>query len=542
MNKILFFIISSVIFLSCTELEISPKDRLSDESVWSNPETADLFLNDIYNSLNAGPYPSVWTNLPSEISNDPLDNFTDNTTYGPTGTPSYSLFDNGSYGPSNPLFNNQWRKMYQNIRQCNLFIEKVTASDFNDETKKGFVAQARFLRAYFYRQLIDLHGGVPIITKVLRNSGGEEIFYPRDSYEDCVSFIQNECDEVAKDLPLTVSGANLGRATKGAALALKGEEELYAGKWSDAVNTHKEIMELGVYDLFHNYGDLFYAANENNEEVIFDIQFAPEVKRKRINQFWGVPMVQKGAGWGSCNPTQNLIDCYEFTDGKTEAEGSSMFNPDAPYKNRDSRFYASIIYDGSVWRGDTIYTRLGIPNNYNEINIVGKSGNAGRTGYFTKKLQDSTIYSTNSMLDGTNFIVYRYAEVLLNYAEAKNEVSGPDSEVYDAINKVRARAGQPSLPLNLSKEQMREKIRHERRIELAFEGKYFYDIMRWRTAETIFKRPIYGMKITEKGGKLIYEKIPVRTVIFDPDKNYLQPIPQYTLDQNTRLKQNPNYN
>jgi hypothetical protein len=113
MNKILFFIIPSVIFLSCTELEISPKDRLSDESVWSNPETADLFLNDIYNSLNAGPYPSVWTNLPSEISNDPLDNFTDNTTYGPTGTPSYSLFDNGSYGPSNPLFNNQWRKMYQ---------------------------------------------------------------------------------------------------------------------------------------------------------------------------------------------------------------------------------------------------------------------------------------------------------------------------------------------------------------------------------------------------------------------------------------------
>ncbi|MDD4631667.1 MAG: RagB/SusD family nutrient uptake outer membrane protein [Proteiniphilum sp.] len=542
MNKILFFIIPSVIFLSCTELEISPKDRLSDESVWSNPETADLFLNDIYNSLNAGPYPSVWTNLPSEISNDPLDNFTDNTTYGPTGTPSYSLFDNGSYGPSNPLFNNQWRKMYQNIRQCNLFIEKVTASDFNDETKKGFVAQARFLRAYFYRQLIDLHGGVPIITKVLRNSGGEEIFYPRDSYEDCVSFIQNECDEVAKDLPLTVGGANLGRATKGAALALKGEEELYAGKWSDAVNTHKEIMELGVYDLFHNYGDLFYAANENNEEVIFDIQFAPEVKRKRINQFWGVPMVQKGAGWGSCDPTQNLIDCYEFTDGKTEAEGSSMFNPDAPYKNRDSRFYASIIYDGSVWRGDTIYTRLGIPNNYNEINIVGKSGNAGRTGYFTKKLQDSTIYSTNSMLDGTNFIVYRYAEVLLNYAEAKNEVSGPDSEVYDAINKVRARAGQPPLPPNLNKEQMREKIRHERRIELAFEGKYFYDIMRWRTAETIFKRPIYGMKITKKSGKLIYEKIPVRTVIFDPDKNYLQPIPQYAMDQNTRLKQNPNYN
>lgn len=530
------------LFISCEELELVPSDRLSDATVWDKTETADLFLNDIYNSLNAGPYPSVWTNLPSEISNDPLDNYTDNSTYGPeAGIPSAQLFNNGSYGPSNPLFSNQWRNMYANIRKCNLFIEKITETGFDDATKNGMIAQARFLRAYFYRQLIDLHGGVPLITKVLRNDTGEEIFFARDSYDDCVAFVQKECSEIIDHLPLTLSQENLGRATKGAALALKGEEELYAGKWADAVETHQKIIDLGIYDLFPDYVGLFYADNENNEEVIFDIQFAPELKYKNINQYWGVPMVAKGAGWGACDPTQNLVDNYEFKDGKTEAEGSELFEPENPYKNRDNRFYASIIYDGSVWRGTVIYTRLGIPNNDNEINIVGKTGNAGRTGYFMKKLQDSTIYSTSSRLDGANVIIYRYAEVLLNYAEAKNELSGPDPAVYSAINKIRARAGQPNLPEGLSKDQMRERIRKERRIELAFEGKYFYDIIRWKTAEEIFSKPIYGMKITEENGKLVYEKVAVRNISFDSRKHYLQPIPQYALDQNQKLEPTPGY-
>ncbi|MDX9882221.1 MAG: RagB/SusD family nutrient uptake outer membrane protein [Prolixibacteraceae bacterium] len=543
MKSTIFLFIILLFFVSCENLEITPSNRLSDETVFSNPINADMFLCDIYNDLNAGPYTSQGNDLPSGISNDPCENFTDNTCYGPTaGNPSFSLFNSSSYNPANTLFNNQWRHMYRSIRKCNLFIEKVTASTFDEDTKTGLLAQARFLRAYYYKSLIELYGGVPIITKVLRNDvEGEDIFYPRNSYEECVGFIQTECTAAAGDLPQTVSGANLGRATKGAALALKGSMELYAGKWAEAAATNKQIMDMNVYKLFPDYGDLFYAANENNQEVIFDIQFAPEVKRKRINQFWGAVMVQKGAGWGSCCPTQNLIDCYEFKDGLTEAEGSSLFNPDNPYQNRDNRFYESIIYDGSTWRGEKIYTRLGIANNANEINVTNKSGNAGRTGYFIKKLQDSTIYSTNSMLDGTNFIVFRYAEILLNYAEAKNETSGPDQTVYDAVNQVRKRAGQPDLPTGLTKEQMRSKIRNERRVELAFEQKYFFDIIRWKTAEQIFSIPVTGMKISTKNGNLVYEKIPIRTVIFSPSKNYLQPIPQSVMDVNPELVQNPGY-
>jgi starch-binding outer membrane protein, SusD/RagB family len=538
--------LTALIFAACEDLEITPSDRLSDAAIWTDPGTANLFLNDIYFSLNAGPYPTVWTNLPSEISNDPLDNFTDNSTYGPDAGPASALlFNSGSYNPSNTLFNNQWKNMYASIRKCNLFIEKVKASKYPAATKTLMLAQARFMRAYFHKQLVDLYGGVPIITEVLRNDSGENIFYPRNTYDECIDFIANECKMAADSLPTKWTGKDVGRITKGAALAMKGASELYAGRWSASVATNQQIMsELGngiVYNLFNNYTGLFYQNNENNQEVILDIQFAPELRFKNINQYWGVPMVAKGAGWGTCDPTQNLVDCYEFTDGKTEAEGSAMFNASSPFMNRDKRFYSSIIYDGSIWRGTRIYTRLGIPNNANEINITGKTGNCGRTGYFTKKQQDSTIYSNSSRLDGLNFIVYRYAEVLLNYAEAKNELSGPDVSVYEAINKVRQRAGQPALPEGLDQAAMRNRIRRERRVELAFEGKYFYDIMRWRTAEQVFANPIKGMKITSVGGNLNYEKITVRTVTFDPAKNYLQPIPQYALDQNPALTQNPGY-
>jgi hypothetical protein len=252
-------------------------------------------------------------------------------------------------------------------------------------------------------------------------------------------------------------------------------------------------------------------------------------------------MVSKGGGWGACDPTQDLVEQYEYLDGKTAAEGSKYYDSDHPYANRGKRFYASIIYNGSEWRGDTIYTRLGISNNPNEINVHNRGGNLGRTGYFMKKLQDSTIASTNNDLDGSNVIIYRYAEVLLNYAEAKNELSGPDQTVYNAINKIRERAGLPDLPKGLSINEMRQKIRHERRIELAFEGKRFYDIRRWKIADNIFSQPIHGMKITKQNGKLHYEKIPVRKVTFNLSKNYLLPVPQYAMDKNPKLKQNPGY-
>lgn len=550
MKRILYILLISLVWSSCSDkdLEVTPGDMITDAAVWSTPANANLFLNDIYNSLTPGPWSSVFTNLPTEISNDPLDNYSDNAVSGPiAGIPSYQLFANGSYGPANPIFNNQWSRAYANIRKANLFILKVGESDFAEATKKSMIAQARFLRAYFYKQLIDLYGGVPLITEVLDRSSGEDISYPRSSYAESIEFLRSEFTAAAADLPLKVSGANLGRPTKGAALAFRGQAELYAGKFDLAAATNWEIMQLGAgYDLFPDYAGTFHSANENNVEVIFDIQYAPIVKGTSRDSYWGPTQVSDGIGWGAVNPTQNLIDQYEFLDGKTAEEGSALYDPANPYANREKRFYASIIYDGVNYRNGTIYTREGVPNNRNQIDLSG-SGVSGRSGYYHRKMLDPAVVpgrqNLNERTGGTNVIVFRYAEVLLNYAEAKNEVSGPDQTVYDAVNAIRDRAGLPDLPTGLSQVEMREEIRHERRIELAFEGRRLFDLWRWRIAEQVFSSPLQGMRITGTDGNLNYNRISISggKITFDPSKNYLFPIPQSAIDKNPKLEQNPGY-
>jgi hypothetical protein len=394
---------------------------------------------------------------------------------------------------------------------------------------------------------MDIYGGVPIITSVLNRNVDPEISFPRNSYEECIAFIQKEVTEMLPDLPLKVTGKDLGRVTKGAALALKGELELYAGKWQEAATTNLGIMNLGAgYGLFADYGTLFHSANENNLEVIFDVQYAPIVKGTSKDSYWGPVQVSDGTGYAAVNPTQNLIDDYEFLDGKTEAEASAMFDPSNPYLNRDKRFYASIIYDGSTYRNGVIYTRLGVANNRNELDASG-SGGKQRTGYLVKKSLDPTVIpgsaNLNTRTGGANIIIWRYAEVLLNYAEAQNEVSGPDQSIYNAVNLVRKRAGLPDLPTGLSKEGMRQRIRRERRVELAFEGKRLFDLWRWRIAEQVFSSPLKAMKITVANGAPVYEKVNVGggKITFVPAKNYLMPIPQSVIDKNPNIIQNQGY-
>jgi len=545
MKNLTYIIFALFLFVGCKDslLDVTPSGQLTDEIIWSSPANVGLFLNDIYNSLNPGPQSTVFTNLPSEISNDPLDNFSDNSISGPlAGIPSYVNFAQGSYGPSTPIFTPHWGNMYKAIRKCNLLIEHVTVSTFDDATKKSMLSQARFLRAYFYKQLMDLYGGVPIITKSLdQATDGDAIFSARNTYGECVAFIQKECDEAAVDLPLTVSAANAGRATKGAAWALKGEQELYAGKWADAAATNLKIMNAGAgYDLFSDYAGIFYVANENNKEVIFDIQYAANLRPEVKEGYWNPVKTADGTSFGSVNPTQDLVDSYEFLDGKTEAEGSALFDPANPYTNRDKRFAASIIYDGSTWKNGIIYTRLGVANNPNELDEPG-AGNKGRTGYWIRKILDPTIVPRVSA--GANSVIWRYGEILLNYAEAKNEASGPDQSIYDAINKLRTRGGLPNLPTGLSQAELRERIRRERRVELAFEGKRLFDLQRWRIAETVFSQPLRAMKITIVGGKPVYQKINAGggKINFDKSKNYLFPIPASVIAQNPKITQNPGY-
>lgn len=552
MNKNIFIACLLLISLySCKKddsLNVIPRDRLSDATVWTDQSTADVFLNDIYGKLPDG---NNWYDSP--------ENWSDNSVCGYNWTNSRNIIQQASYTPSTPVFSGDygyipydWKVLYGYIRKCNLFIESVTASQLADSYKKLRIAEARFLRSYFYHLLWMTYGGVPLVKQVLNSTEqGEAIFIERSSSDETLAFITSECAAIAPDLPKVP--AQTGRVTQGAALTLKGWCELFGGKFSDAAATNKQVIdELGgsTYSLFPDYGNFFMPENNNNKEGILYRQYLPRVWGGRADSYYGATFTKGGAetSWGGVGPTQEMVDAYFMANGKSITDPGSGYDPQNPYANREKRFYQSIVYDATWWYNDTIYTRQGIGSK-NEIDLADKD-DATNTGYYLRKrLNDKiTLGADNWTSPGTsaqNYYYFRYAEVLLNYAEAQNEAVGPDATVYAAINEIRTRANLPGLTPGLSQADMRAAIRHERRVELAFEDKRYWDLIRWKTAHIVLNTPVHGIAITGTPGNFTFT--PVNIVggakKFNNPRNYLFPIPQYAIDQNPKLQghQNPGY-
>lgn len=536
---------------SCKDgvLNVVPHNELSDATVWSDSGTADLFLNDIYANLPNG---NNWI--------DPWDNYSDNSMCGYGWVASRNFEKESSYTPTtypSGGLNIDWSYIYGVIRRCNVFMKQAATSNVLTESyKKERVAEARFLRAYFYQILWMCYGGVPVITEPLnRNTMGDSIFYGRSTVEETFKFITEECSAAAEDLPLVPTES--GRATKGAALALKGWCELFYASpvynpgddktlWANAAATNEQIMNLHVYHLYPDYGRLFLPAGNINDEGIFYREYYPQLNGGRESSYESAPYTKNGAhtSWGAVNPTQELVDAYGMDNGLPITDPASGYDPQHPYLHREQRFYESIVYDGSWWYNDTVYTRLGV-GSPNQLDLA-DAGDNTNTGYNLRKRMNPDIPLGAANWDGAtsneNFYYFRYAEVLLNYAEAQNEAAGPDQSVYDAVNQVRERVTLPALPAGMSREEMRKEIRRERRVELAFEGKRRWDLVRWQTAIEKYSNGLHAMKIEEVNGKLQYTVIlaPGGSRKFAP-KNYVFPIPQYALDQNGQLKQNAGY-
>lgn len=549
LSNIAFTLFFSLVLLeSCSDkqLEVEPRDRLTNANVWNNPGASDLFLNDIYTGLPDG---NNWY--------DPVENWSDNTICGFAWPTSRTLIQQALQSPVNAAMSGEvsniynWSTQYTNIRKCNLFIKNVTASTgLSAEYKKTKLAEARFLRAYFYHNLWMAFGGVPIITEVLDvDTQGDNVFRARNTAEETLQFITRECAETYTDLPAVPSSGKIG---KGAAMFLKGWAELFAGKWVDAAASNKKIMDELSYDLDPDYAALFLSKGNTSKESILYREYAPPGSGKggRLDGIIGPTFTKGGAetSWGGMNPTQDLVDDYAMNNGKVITDPTSGYNPQQPYVNREKRFYQSIVFDGSYFYNDTIFTRQGIGSK-NEIDLTDRD-DAGQTGYYLRKRMATDIVLGAASWDGytsyQNYIVFRYAEVLLNYAEAKNETVGPDASVYEAINKVRSRSVLPGLPAGLSKDGMRTAIRRERRVELAFEDKRYWDLIRWRIAEVKLNKPLRGIAITKgPAGVLNYTPVAARggDRKFFASKNYLFPIPQSVVEQNPKLEgqQNPGY-
>jgi starch-binding outer membrane protein, SusD/RagB family len=531
--------------MSCDDkiLDVKPTSFVSDATLWSDLNLVDQFVNNIYGSLQSGftrqdfGYGDgfSWSRGMSimDAGSDDADGKLD---------AKVQLFNNADITPSFTPYNEDiWLKNYSAIRKANVLLSRIDAVPGDADIKKRYKAEATFIRAFCYADLLKTYGGIPLILTV--QDINDDLSVARNSYEECLKQVLTDCDAASAVLPIKFTGKDIGRATKAAALALKARMQLYyasplnnpsntLSRWSDAAASAKTVIDLKAFPLYNNYYRLFL--DNNNSEVIFARQFVKPQLVSPISFTMAMPIagVSDGA-WAGFAPTQNLVDSYEMKNGKSITDPTSGYDPQAPYKDRDARLDQSVLHNGSPWKGVTVETFVG-----GNANPKG----ANPTNYGLKKFLDESLLISAQTSQGqdNNWIFLRFGEVLLNYAEAQNEATGPDASVYDAVNQVRTRAGQPNLTTGLSQKEMREKIRNERRIELVFEEHRFWDVRRWKEGMTYFDAPAYKIDIVKNGTKFEYTKKLYEKRIFKESQNVF-PIPQFEIDKNKKLQQNPGY-
>ena len=457
-------------------------------------------------------------------------------------------FNNGSWNAlSNP--DNVWNRYFAGIAKCctllensnhvNLDISRLDPAkrvEYENNLKdiRMWRAEAHFLRAYFNFELLKRYGPIPIIKSTL-DINKDYSDTPRPTMKEVVEFIANDCDMAADSLELTPwrnMNDAFGRATKGAALALKSRLLLYAASplyvdfgdideankpsdatlWKAAADAAKAVIDLNQYALAPAYDDLF-KNDFQNKEYIFVRRYPSNSDFEKSN----FPVSYGGKG--GTNPSQNLIDDYEMLDG-TAFDWSDPVKAAHPFENRDERLLATVLMNGVLFKGKRIATYPGgadaMPN-----------PNATKTGYYLRKfLNENVNIQTGGGSDGHVVPLFRLAEIYLNYAEALNEYdpTNPDIAVY--LNKIRERVSLPDVPSGLTQEQMRTLIHHERRVELAFEEHRFWDVRRWKVASSTLGAPVKGVKITQDdAGNFTYSPVQVEQRVFQP-KMYWYPIPQ----------------
>jgi len=457
-------------------------------------------------------------------------------------------FNNGSWNAlSNP--DNVWDRYFAGIAKCctllensnhiNLDISRLDPAkrvEYENNLKdiRMWRAEAHFLRAYFNFELLKRYGPIPIIKSTL-DINKDYSDTPRPTMKEVVEFIANDCDIAADSLELTPwrnMNDAFGRATKGAALALKSRLLLYAASplyvdfgdideankpsdatlWKAAADAAKAVIDLNQYKLAPAYDDLF-KNDFQNKEYIFVRRYPSNSDFEKSN----FPVSYGGKG--GTNPSQNLIDDYEMLDG-TAFDWNDPVKAAHPFENRDERLLATVLMNGVLFKGKRIATYPGgadaMPN-----------PNATKTGYYLRKfLNENVNIQTGGGSDGHVVPLFRLAEIYLNYAEALNEYdpTNPDIAVY--LNKIRERVSLPDVPSGLTQEQMRTLIHHERRVELAFEEHRFWDVRRWKVASSTLGAPVKGVKITQDdAGNFTYSPVQVEQRVFQP-KMYWYPIPQ----------------
>lgn len=470
-----------------------------------------------------------------------------------------TVFNNGSWSgatialdgsTSSPVayeLGELWKKLYAGIRQVNVALDNMDkVSNYpSEEVKTRIRGELYFIRAYLYFELIKRWGGVPIFDKAV-DLKNDELDLPRSSYDDCVNFITIDCDEAARLLgPIT--DIENGRATEGAALALKSRTLLYAArplnnpensteKWQAASDAAEAVINLHKYSLYPDYVNMFFEPvcseiimNRPRPAMTFE-----QGHTDNSNFLVRFIVPQGYNGWMGTAVTQNFVDMYEDNRGYPITDSRSGYNPQDPYKNRDPRFHMTILYNDRFWYDRNM-----------EFYVNGRDWGETHNNPFSyciAKFWKESHQRYKGTRQYLNYIVFRYAEILLNYAEAQNELHGPNDAVRNATREVRDRVGQVPIPEDISstKEAMRERIKNERAIEFCFEEQRWYDVISWKEGEKYFNNTIKAMRITKTGSGYNYEVYDYEKRVFKPHM-HRYPIPNEEIYKSQYLKQNPDW-
>ncbi|WP_348724419.1 RagB/SusD family nutrient uptake outer membrane protein [Parabacteroides goldsteinii] len=540
MKKIIYILVAILALNSCDVLDMKPLDKVSDTDVWEDSALIELYVNASYNSIN------------HEFSPHMLSDASDET-YCIHNWGNFWVIQKGEMTSDNVTSIsekiNYWKSAYSNIRTINVFFDRIDDAPIETVLKNRMKGEMKFIRAWIYANLIWRYGDVPLITNLFELNQDYKV--KRDSYSDCVDFITKELDEAITLLPAKSSSETLGRATGDACKALKARVLLYAAseqnnpshskeKWEAAAEATKAVLDAG-YSLGNDYQSVFL---EDNDEIIFARYFT-QANSTDFMLFNG----RNGSnGWTGENPTQNLVNAYEMTNGELpylneelplKINPASGYDESNPYAGRDPRLDASILHDGSMWAGretETWHGGLDSPES-----SIG-SWNASKTAYAFKKFMVESIPPSGSSVKPENpWIFFRLAEFYLNYAEIMYEL-GNEEQAREYVNKVRARQSVNMPPVTASGEKLRDKIRNERRVELAFEGHRFFDVRRWCIADETENRDLLAMNIQKQAdGTKTYEVTMLLKRSF-LEQHKLVPIPRTEIDKSEgSLVQNPGY-
>lgn len=527
--KFLSLAISVIILSGCSDwLDLTPTDQVTDKIVWERESSVDLYVNGFYTYLHQyGQFGD------QQFAGSLTESLTNTFKYG-----SYALGHKAGH-PNNYVFNpetvtsaacfySNWTDAYNKIRRMNEFLHSMELySSFPESMNRRWEAQTRFFRAFIYYQLARRFDGVILYTRLDEMQKDKAC----SSNEETWNLIEEDLDFAIDNLPETWIPQEKGRITKYVALAFKSRAMLYAERWQAAYDAANEVIDSDLFELTANYADSWKGSNN---ESILEFKYS-ELKPNHTFDRDYVPLSDGYEFGGLGTPTQEMVESYEKADG-TEMDWTPYYTGNAtrpPYEELEPRFKATVIYPGSTWKGNTMQNSVnGIYGTFMAYRAQPYTYGHTTTGYFLRKLMDEKLIDIKGVPSTQTWVEIRYAEVLLNKAEAAFRLNKP-GEAREAMNEVRERVNLPAK--SSSGEQWFNDYRNERKVELAYEGHLFWDMRRWRLAHIEYNNyRCHGFKIT--GDNYEYIDVDYQDRKFST-KNYILPIPDAELANNALIEQ-----